>query len=72
MEIIKANIRREEKYGGLFVECFVDVTYEDNSNETIFSYFPDELHFNSNQFINLTKDEAKRLCTKKDIAYLRS
>ena len=71
MKIIKANIRREEKYR-CFVENYVDVEYENGDKETIFSYFPDELAFSSDEFTNLTKDEALKLFHKKDVEYLRS
>lgn len=49
----------------------VDVMYDDGSVETIAKYYPDELSFNKQEFIGLTRDEAQELKRKRDVAYLR-
>ena len=50
----------------------VIVTYDDDSVEMIFRYYPDELAFSEHEFVGLTKDEALELFEHKDLAYLRS
>ena len=50
----------------------VIVMYDDDSTETIFRYYPDELSFNGYEFIGLTSDEALELFEHKDLLYLRS
>ena len=47
------------------------VTYEDNSTEKIYIYYPDELTFSENEFIGLTREEAQLLCYQKDLDYLK-
>lgn len=49
----------------------ISVTYNDESKENIGVYFPDEIHYDANEFINLTRQRAIELMTQKDIAYLR-
>jgi hypothetical protein len=39
---------------------------------TLFSYFPDELEFSTSEFINLTRTQAMRLYSDRDVAYLKS
>jgi hypothetical protein len=39
---------------------------------TLFSYFPDELEFSTSEFINLTRTQAMRLYSDRDVAYLRN
>lgn len=48
------------------------VTYEDNKEEMLFDYYPDEISFTPSEFIGLTKSEAIHLKFKKDKAYLQS
>lgn len=48
----------------------VVVTYEDDTKETLFEYYPDEIQFTTAEFIGLTRDEAMR--HNRDVAYLRS
>lgn len=50
----------------------VAVTYSDGSEETLFSFYPDELSFSEREFIGLTRDQAMRLRHRKDVAYLQS
>lgn len=49
----------------------VIVTLEDNSEEELFEYYPDELSFTPQEFIGLTLEEGKALKTKKDIKYIQ-
>ena len=48
------------------------VTHEDGKEELLFEYYPDEISFNSNEFIGLTRSEGIHLKFKKDKAYLQS
>lgn len=48
------------------------VTYEDNKEELLYDYYPDEISFTASEFIGLTRDEAIHLKFKKDKAYLQS
>lgn len=50
----------------------VTVTYEDGSSEVLFEYYSDELSFSRNEFIGLSRDEAKRLHYQRDMQWLRS
>ena len=50
----------------------VTVTLEDGTEETLFSYYPDEISFKSSEFVGLTVEEAKQLRHKKDVDFLRS
>lgn len=50
----------------------VAVTYDDGKEETLFSFYPDELSFSEREFIGLTRDQAMSLRHRKDVAYLRS
>jgi len=50
----------------------VIVTFEDMSTKTLFTFYPDELTFLSEEFIGLTEEEAHHLRQRKDIAYLQS
>ena len=71
MKISKAHITPMPK--SLFDNMpEVQVEYADGTKETLFSYYPDELSFSSNEFIGLTRDEAHALRHKKDVAYLQS
>ena len=69
--ITKASIRIED-YKGFYEEGFVDVEYSDGLTGTIIKFYPDELHFTSDEFIGLTRDAAIDLYIEKDKAYLRS
>lgn len=50
----------------------VYVTLEDNKEQFLFDYYPDEISFTPSEFVGLTIDEAKHLKFKKDKAYLQS
>lgn len=71
MTITKARITEQPK-------SLVDpmpqvwVTYEDGEEEMLFDYYPDEISFSPGEFVGLTRYQALRLRTKKDVEYLRS
>lgn len=50
----------------------VFVTFENNKEEFLFEFYPDEISFNRKEFVGLTVEEAKGLKFKKDKAYLQS
>jgi hypothetical protein len=50
----------------------VKVTYQDGTEEELFSYYPDEISFSPHEFVGLTREQACELRTKKDVSYLRS
>lgn len=50
----------------------VKVKYDDGAEETLFTYYPDEISFTEGEFIGKTRSEALALRTEKDIAYLQS
>ena len=50
----------------------VKVTYEDGKEEVLFDFYPDEMSFTEEEFIGLTRKEAKRLKFKKDKQFLQT
>jgi hypothetical protein len=50
----------------------VFITLENNKEEFLFEFYPDEISFNQEEFVGLTVEEAKSLKFKKDKAYLQS
>jgi hypothetical protein len=50
----------------------VFITLENNKEEFLFEFYPDEINFSQEEFIGLTVEEAKSLKFKKDKAYLQS
>ena len=48
----------------------VYITYEDGKEEYLFDYYPDEISFTPEEFVGLTKDQAKHLKYLKDRDYL--
>ncbi len=50
----------------------VHVVLEDDSEQMLFEYYPDEISFKAEEFVGLTLDEARGLKTKKDKQYLQS
>jgi hypothetical protein len=71
LKIISARITEMPK--GLFDPMpQVWVTYEDNKEQMLFEYYPDEISFTPNEFIGMTRSEAVHLKFKKDKAYLQS
>jgi hypothetical protein len=50
----------------------VAVTYNDGKEETLFTFYPDELSFSESEFVGLTREQAFTLRHRKDVSYLRS
>ena len=50
----------------------VYITLDNNTEEFLFEFYPDEISFNQEEFVGLTVEEAKSLKFKKDKAYLQS
>lgn len=51
---------------------FIWAEYDNTLIECIGTYYADELYFSEDEFVGLTKREAKDLMHQKDVAYLRS
>jgi hypothetical protein len=70
-KIIAARITAQPK--GIFDKMpEVFVTLDDGTETFLFSYYPDELSFEPNEFVGLTEHEARHLKFKKDKEYLQS
>lgn len=71
MTITKARITEQPK--SLFDAMpQVWVTYEnEEEEEMLFDYYPDEISFTPGEFVGLTRDQALRLRHRKDVEYLR-
>lgn len=52
-------------------QVWAKINNEENE-EIIFEYYPDEIHFNPSELIGLTVPEAISLKCKKDVEYLKS
>jgi hypothetical protein len=71
MKVISARITPQPK-------SFFDpmpkvwVTMEDNKEQFLFQYYPDEISFTPSEFIGLTLDECRHLKFVKDQKYLTS
>lgn len=50
----------------------VKVKFDDGTEKTLFSFYPDELSFSPSEFIGLTEQQGHELFHCKDVAYLRS
>jgi len=50
----------------------VTATFEYGSTKSLFSFYPDEVSFETSEFKGLTEEEAHTLFQQKDTAYLRS
>jgi hypothetical protein len=50
----------------------IHVKFEDGSEKDLFEFYPDEISFNSSEFIGLTEEQARHLKFKKDRDYLKS
>ena len=50
----------------------VTATFDDGKRKALFSYYPDEISFTSEEFVGLTEDEARQLFGRKDRAFLKS
>lgn len=71
MKIISARITARPKS---FFDAMpqVWVTLEDNNEQFLFEFYPDEIDFTEQEFVGLTIDEAKHLKFKKDKNFLQS
>jgi len=71
MKIVSAEITAMPK---TFLDPMPKVvaTFEDGSIKELFEYYPDELSFDTQEFIGLTEKDAHALWRKKDLAYLQS
>jgi len=49
----------------------VIVTFTDDTVKELFSYYPDEISFRSNEFVGLTEDQARNLRFQRDKQYLQ-
>ena len=49
----------------------IKVEFEDDSEKTLFSFYPDEISFTEDEFIGLTEEEARALRHKKDVKHLQ-
>lgn len=65
-KIVSCSIERRR------YDCVIWVTVEGGLTEAIYIYYPDELTFTEQEFVGLTKKEAKDLCHQRDVQYLRS
>ena len=50
----------------------VKVRFSNGEEKTLFQYYPDEITFATEEFLNLTEESALRLRMSKDIKYLQS
>lgn len=50
----------------------VYATFDDGTEEALFSYYPDEIQFTEQEFLGLTRQEAKALFVKRDKLWLQS
>ena len=75
-KIIKARITampRPMTLEGMFDPMpQVYVTTDDNVEQFLFEYYPDEISFTDSEFVGLTIDQARDLKRKKDVNYLKS
>jgi hypothetical protein len=71
-EIIKAHVSvpRDKWEMAKVIVQFEDAP--EGAWKQLFTFYQDELHFTSEEFIGLTEDQAFELFQKKDIAYLQS
>lgn len=69
---MEKRIKQCKIFEGRFTNI-VGVVYDDGSvDDRLATYYPDELSFNEDEFIGLTKKEALDLMFQKDLEYLRS
>lgn len=70
-KIVSARITPlPQKIGDRLPEVWV--TFEDGSEQMIFTYYPDEITFLESDFVGLTEEEARTLKFGRDRAYLQS
>jgi hypothetical protein len=69
MKIVKARITampRPMPVGMFDPMPEVVVTFEDGTAKALFSYYPDEISFQPEEFVGKTEEEARRLKYEKD------
>jgi len=74
-KIAACEFKPDELLAGLVMGAgnpHVHVIYENDESEDLFSFYADELHFVTSEFIGLTRRQALDLFRDRDIAYLRS
>lgn len=72
-KIIEAEIFRQPRTNFLIAGDIVMVRYEGEEHLTdLFSFYPDEIQFYTDDFIGLTEAEAFRLKRNRDRNYLQS
>jgi hypothetical protein len=49
----------------------VRVDFSDGSRAELFAFYPDEIQFQADEFVGLTREEAMALRHKRDVNYLR-
>lgn len=47
-------------------------TFDDGSECELYTYYPDEVKCYAYEFVGLTKDQARKFITMRDVSYLRS
>lgn len=50
----------------------VTATFGNGTTKKLFTFFPDEISFNPEEFVGLTEQEARDLYHRKDVEYLKS
>jgi hypothetical protein len=66
--IVTAFITHPASFG----DSKVYAIFNDGTSREVFTYYNDELSFSESELVGLTAEEAQKLRTNKDIAYLRS
>jgi len=56
----------------MFDRSFITATFDNGENKELFDFYPDEVMFSSNEFVDKTEEEARHLFFVKDKAYLKS
>lgn len=71
-KVVKCRITEQPTNFNLLLLPKVIVTLDNNTEQCVFDYYPDEISFTPNEFIGLTLDECRHLKFKKDKHYLLS
>ena len=50
----------------------VTVTYDDDSTEQLFTFYPDEINFTESEFVGKTRNGAMALRHRRDVAFLQA
>ena len=69
-KIISIRITAHESVFDPPPEIFV--TLDNNEEQKLFSFYPDEISFSEQELVGLTIEQAMQLRHKKDVAYLQS